>query len=308
MTRLLLTRIDQHTAAIHHLEQRIEQKTNSLQASRDLLTSIPGISRTVADIIIAETGGDMTAFPTAAHLSSWAGVSPGQHESAGRRKTAPTRPGNRHLKAALSTAAMSITRQRNTYLCAKYRRIATRRGKLKAIVAIQRAILTATWHMLSTGAYYQDPGPTTTTPTSAQPVPCATSAPSATRSPFTPSQWPTSQPTHQFRINETHTSGLTWARLGPNDLATCARIRSTRRPGTLGLRLRGRANASPPIWGSSAVDVAPNQPPTGHTTGTIALSRRQRRTPGQAPDRGPGHLGVKGRRSSPVSATQRRRG
>ena len=159
MTRLLLNRIDQHNAAIQHLEQRIEQKMNSVHAPRDLLTSIPGVSRTVADIIIAETGADMTAFPSAAHLCSWAGVSPGQHESAGRRKTAPTRPGNCHLKAALGTAAMSTTRQRNTYLCAKYRRIAARRGKLRAVVAIQRAILTAVWHMLSTGTYYQDPGP-----------------------------------------------------------------------------------------------------------------------------------------------------
>jgi transposase len=107
------------------------------------------VSRTVADIISAETGADMTAFPTAAHLCSWAGVSPGQHESAGRRKTARTRPGNRHLKAALGTAAMSTT----------YRRIAARRGKLRAIVAVERAILTAIWHMLSTGTYYQDPGP-----------------------------------------------------------------------------------------------------------------------------------------------------
>jgi transposase len=89
MTRLLLNRIDQHNAAIQHLEQRIEQKINSLDAPRDLLTSIPGVSRTVADIIIAETGADMTAFPTAAHLCSRAGVSSGQHESAGRRKTAP---------------------------------------------------------------------------------------------------------------------------------------------------------------------------------------------------------------------------
>jgi transposase len=70
MTRLLLNRIDQHNAAIQHLEQRIEQKINSLDAPRDLLTSIPGVSRTVADIIIAETGADMTAFPSAAPLCS----------------------------------------------------------------------------------------------------------------------------------------------------------------------------------------------------------------------------------------------
>jgi transposase len=86
-------------------------------------------------------------------------VQSGQHESAGRRKTALTRAGSRHLKAALGTAAMSTTRQRNTYLCAKYRRIATHRGKLRAVVAIERAILTVVWHMLSTGTYYQDPGP-----------------------------------------------------------------------------------------------------------------------------------------------------
>jgi hypothetical protein len=121
-------------------------------------------------------------------------VSPGQHESAGRRRTAPTRAGNRHLKAALGTAAMSTTRQRNTYLCAQYRRIAARRGKLRAVVAIERAILTAVWHMLSTGTYYQDPGPdyySRHDPSNAQPVPYATSKPSATRSPFTPSPWPT---------------------------------------------------------------------------------------------------------------------
>ena len=102
----------------------------------------------------------MTVFPTAAHLCSWAGVSP--RATRVRRPTSKrptTRPGNRHLKAALGAAAMSTTRQRNTYLGARYRRIAARRGKLRAIVAVEHAILTAIWHMLSTGTYYQDPGP-----------------------------------------------------------------------------------------------------------------------------------------------------
>src|SRR5215211_7406950 len=206
MTGLLLNRIDQHNAAIQHLEQRIEQKINSLQAPRDLLTSIPGVSRRVADIIIAETGADMTAFPTAAHLCSWAGVSPGQHESAGRRKTAPTRAGNCHLKAALGTAAMSTTRQRNTYFCAKYRRIAARRGRLRAVVAVERAILTAIWHMLSTGTYYR--GSRTGLLQQARPQqtrsPCHARPPSPRlpghRSPHRRGQL--SRPTHQFRINE----------------------------------------------------------------------------------------------------------
>ena len=194
MTRLLLNRIDQHNAAIQHLEQRIEQKINSLHAPRDLLTSIPGVSRTVADIIIAETGADMTAFPTAAHLCSWAGVSPGQHESAGRRKTAPTRAGNCHLKAALGTAAMSTTRQRNTYLCAKYRRIAARRGKLRAIARSngQSSPRSGTCSAPAPTTKTQDRTTTAgATPPNAQPVPCETYEPSDTRSPSTPSPWPT---------------------------------------------------------------------------------------------------------------------
>ncbi len=206
------------------LEQRIEQKINSVQAPRDLLTSIPGVSRTVADIIIAETGADMTAFPSAAHLCSWAGVRPGQHESAGRRKTAPTRPGNRHLKAALGTAAMSTTRQRNTHLGAKYRRIAARHGKLRAVVAVERAILTAVWHMLSTGPITKTQDRTTTagrTPANAQPVPYVPFEPSATRSPFTPSPRPTKPTSSPVRINERAAGAAQRSRMNRQASTTC---------------------------------------------------------------------------------------
>lgn len=79
-------------------------------ALRDLLTSLPGVNTRVADVIIAETGGDMSRFPSAAHLASWAGVCPGHHESAGRVKSTKTRPGNRYLKGALGIAALNIAR------------------------------------------------------------------------------------------------------------------------------------------------------------------------------------------------------
>ncbi len=100
----------------------------------------------------------MSVFPTAAHLASWAGVSPGHHESAGKTKSSRTRPGNPYLQGALGTAAMSCAQHPDTFLGARYRRIAARRGPMKANVAIQRTILVTIWHMAHTGALYDDPG------------------------------------------------------------------------------------------------------------------------------------------------------
>lgn len=171
MVRLYLDRIDAHEADIARLDARIEEVIKPFQPARDLLVSIPGWSQVVADVFIAET--DMSVFPTAEHLASWAGVSPGSDESAGRIKSAKTLPGNRHLKAALGVAALSASRSTNTYFGARYRRIAGRRparpGTKKsrrqsaagqtAVVALEHKMLTCAWHMLVNGTFYQDPGP-----------------------------------------------------------------------------------------------------------------------------------------------------
>jgi transposase len=158
IVRLHLDQIDQHTKAIDALTERIGTVMAPFRPAREALTSIPGVSVLVADVIIAETGADMSVFPTAAHLASWAGVCPGSNESAGRVKSTKTMPGNKHLKAALGIAAMSAARSKDTYLSVKYKRIAARRGPIKAVVAIEHVILTATWHMLVNGEVYQDPG------------------------------------------------------------------------------------------------------------------------------------------------------
>ena len=159
MARLFLDRIDAHSKDINRLDMRLHELMAPFEDTRVLLMSIPGISERVADVIIAETGADMSVFPTAAHLASWAGTAPGSNESAGRVKSTKTRPGNRYLKRALGTAALSITRSKTTYLGAKYRRIKSRRGPMKALVAVEHSILIASWHMLTNSELYTDPGP-----------------------------------------------------------------------------------------------------------------------------------------------------
>jgi transposase len=159
MTRLFLDRIDAHTKDIELLSERIDGLMEPFLPARDLLESIPGFSQTVAEVFIAETGGDMTQFPTPEQLASWAGVSPGSNESAGRVKSTKTRPGNRYLKGALGVAALNQARSKSkkTYFSAKFRHL-TPRGPMKAIVAVEHAMLTAAWHMLTNREFYRDPG------------------------------------------------------------------------------------------------------------------------------------------------------
>ncbi len=158
LVRVQLDPIDQRTHIIEELTAHIEEEMIPFRCARDLMVTIPGISTKVADVIIAETGADMSRFPTAGHLASWAGTCPGSNESAGRVKSTRTRPGNPHLKGALGIAAMSAAHSKGTYYSAKYRRLAGRRGPIKAVVAIEHAMLVAIWNMLQTGETYSDPG------------------------------------------------------------------------------------------------------------------------------------------------------
>ncbi|SEC73292.1 IS110 family transposase [Rhodococcus koreensis] len=158
LIRMHLTLIDQYGQALGELDDRIAEAIEPFRAARDLLISIPGFSTVVAEVFLAETGGDMSVFPTAGHLASWAGTAPGSNESAGRVKSTKTRPGNRHLKGALGTAALSVSRSKGTYFSAKYKRIASHRDPMKALVAVEHAMLVAAWNMLTNGDLYRDPG------------------------------------------------------------------------------------------------------------------------------------------------------
>lgn len=151
--------IDQQEQFMAELTDRIEVVIEPFRSFRDLICSIPGISTKVADVITAETGADMTPFPTSKHLASWAGVCPGNNESAGVIKSTKTRPGNNYLKGALGIAAMSAARTKNTYLAAKHRRIMGRRGYKRSIVALEHDMITTIWSMAQTGELYNDPGP-----------------------------------------------------------------------------------------------------------------------------------------------------
>ena len=149
--------------------------------TRELLTSIPGFSTKTAEVIIAETGADITA----GHLASWAGVSPGSNQSAGRIKSTKTRPGNPYLKGALGVSAMSAARSKNTSFSAKYQRIRARRGPMRALVAVEHALLITAWNMLTDGAFYRELGTdyyTMRTPAKAKPVRSVSSKRSATPS------------------------------------------------------------------------------------------------------------------------------
>ncbi len=158
LAQVHLDLIDRHTDAIDKLTARIEVMMEPFQGFHDLICTIPGIATVTADVVVAETGADMSRFPSAKHLASWAGTTPGNHESAGKVKSSKTRPGNPYLQGALGAAAMACAQNPRTYYGARYRRIASRRGPKKANVAIQHSMLIAIWHMGTTGTLYDDPG------------------------------------------------------------------------------------------------------------------------------------------------------
>jgi transposase len=154
----ILAHIDFLDESIDRLSAAIEEQIAPFAAAVELLCTIPGVQRRAAEVIIAETGGDMTAFASAGHLASWAGVCPGNDESAGKRRSGRTRKGSKWLRGTLIEAARAAARTRDTYLAAQYQRVRARRGANRASLAVAHSLLVAVWHMLQTGETYLDPG------------------------------------------------------------------------------------------------------------------------------------------------------
>jgi transposase len=158
LLRLHLTQIDALDAAVRDVEARLGDALAPFQAAVDRLLTIPAVGRTVARVIVAEIGFDMSRFPTAGHLVSWAGLCPRQQESAGKRLSTRTRPGNPWLKTTLVQVAWVAARTRNTYLRARFLRLKSRQGPKKAVLAVAASILTAAYYILKEGAPYHELG------------------------------------------------------------------------------------------------------------------------------------------------------
>jgi transposase len=156
--RQIIDHIDFLDASIAALTEEVTTRLVPFEAAVALLTSVPGIARTAAEVIIAETGADMSRFPTPGQLCAWAGVAPASHESAGKRRPAGTRHGSQWLRRALIEAARAAARTKGSYYSSQYARIARRRGPNKAAVAVANSMLFTIWHLLSNGALYDDPG------------------------------------------------------------------------------------------------------------------------------------------------------
>ena len=124
----------------------------------ELLQTIPGVGPVVAAAMVAEIGTDMTRFPSAKHLASWAGLCPGNKQSGGKRLSGRTTPGNVWLRAMLGEVAWSVARSMGTYLAAQYHRLARRRGTSKAALAVAHSVLVIAYHMLRDGCPYADLG------------------------------------------------------------------------------------------------------------------------------------------------------
>lgn len=158
LLQLQLDRLDQVREHLAALDRRIDEQLAPLREAHERLKTVPGIDRIVAVRIIAEIGVDMSVFASAAALSSWAGVCPGNRESAGKRHTGTTRLGNVHLTTALVEAAQAAIRKKNSYLREKFHRLRVRRGYKRALLAIAHKLLVAAYHMLRTGTDFQDLG------------------------------------------------------------------------------------------------------------------------------------------------------
>jgi transposase len=153
-----LSQLDYLDEALERVSAEIERRLQAEQAAIDLLDTVPGIGRRAAEILLAEIGADLSRFPSAKHLASWAGICPGNSESGGKRLSGKPRKGNRHLRQLLIETAHVAAKTRDTYLAAQYRRIAARRGKKRALVALAHTILVIVYHILTRREPYRELG------------------------------------------------------------------------------------------------------------------------------------------------------
>ena len=158
MIRAIRTSISNIEAEIDNLEEEIERRLQPIADRIEQLSEIPGMSTNSLRELLAEIGVDMEVFPTAEHLTSWAGLAPGNNESAGKKKSSHTNHGNKATKAIMTECAWCATRTKGTYFSARYNRLAARRGKKRALVAIAAELLKVIYHMLKDGTAYQELG------------------------------------------------------------------------------------------------------------------------------------------------------
>jgi transposase len=159
MLRMQLDHVRSLDQLIEALDAEVAVRLAPFQKEVDRLDTIPGVSQRAAEVILAEVGTDMARFPNTTHLASWAGMCPGNNESAGKRRSGRTRRGNRTLRRTLTEAGLAAGKTKNTYLGAAYRRIKARRGGKKAAIAIGHKILAIAYVILRDGVKYRDLGP-----------------------------------------------------------------------------------------------------------------------------------------------------
>jgi transposase len=154
----ILAKIDFVDETIERLTAELDRRLVPFESMLAALDTIPGVDRATATIIVAETGGAMTRFPSAAHLCSWAAMCPGQNESAGKRRSGKTRKGNRYLRATLIQAALAATRKKNSALQARYLRVKRHGGHKKAVVAVGHQMLEIAYYVMRDGVAYHELG------------------------------------------------------------------------------------------------------------------------------------------------------
>ena len=158
LLKLHLDQINAFDATIAAIDKEVDGNVDPFPVAIEMLSAIPGVGGLSATVIVSEIGSDMSRFPTAGHLISWAGLCPKNDESAGKRRSTRMKKGAPWLKSTLIKCAWAASRTKDSYLQTQYLRLRSRRGAKKAVCAVAASILTAAYHMLKNGTLYQDLG------------------------------------------------------------------------------------------------------------------------------------------------------